>query len=169
MCIYTCVHLYVCTLPWQSTGGKMNFKKISLCNTQHTQLKYCLPSILFQRRLPPPASWLLQEAERAEADETSMLVSGPIPGGMLIPRRAPDPSLGGRLRGWVPGAELREKREPLRPFTLCTAPSKRKAVFQLGFGNVSHLIFYEAPEIWVFICNLPFFNVNNSNLFSKAL
>ena len=68
-----------------------------------------------------------------------------------------------------PGAELREKQEPLRPFKPCTAPSKRRAVSQLGFGNVSHLIFYEAPEIWVFICNLPFLNVSNSNLFLKAL
>ena len=31
-----------------------------------------------------------------------MLVSGPILGEMLIPTRAPDPSLGGRLRGLGP-------------------------------------------------------------------
>lgn len=48
--MYTYVYICMCVL--QSTCGKVNFKKISLHNTQHTQLKYCLPSILFQRRLP---------------------------------------------------------------------------------------------------------------------
>lgn len=106
-----------------------------------------------------------------------MLVSGPSPGEKLIPRRAPDLSLGGRLRGLVHGGcswqrspgQRWERSRTTEPFKPRTAPSKRRAVSQLGFGNVGHLIFYEAPEIWVFICNVPFFNVSNSNLFLKAL
>ena len=166
MCIYIHTH-------GKSTCGKMNFKKISLHNTQHAQLKCCLPTSFSRDGSPPPSSRLLQE-DRAEGDEVSMLVSGPGPGEKLIPRRAPDPSLAGRLRGLGPGCSWQrspgaEVAEPLRPCKPCTAPSKRRAVSQLGFGNVGHPIFYEAPEIWVFICNVPFFNVSNSNLFLKAL
>ena len=94
MCIYIHTHS-------KSTCGKMNFKKISLHNTEHTQLKYCLPTSFSRDGSPPPSSRLLQE-DRAEGDEVSMLVSGPGPGEKLIPRRAPDPSLAGRLRGLGP-------------------------------------------------------------------